>query len=34
VVTVVLAVGIAAHGLLWGYLWRHRDEIEDGEVGP
>jgi hypothetical protein len=26
VVTVVLGVGIAAHGLLWGYLWRHRDQ--------
>jgi hypothetical protein len=32
VVTLVLAVGIAAHGLLWGYLWRRRDR--ENEVEP
>ena len=32
VVTVVLAVGIAAHGLLWGYLWRNREQTDDGEL--
>ena len=29
VVTIVLAIGIAAHGGLWWWLYRHRDDGTD-----
>ena len=32
IVTIVLAVGIAAHGGLWWWLYRHRDDATDAGV--
>lgn len=27
-VTAVLMLGVAGHGIGWWYLWRHRDDLE------
>jgi hypothetical protein len=32
IVTIVLATGIAAHGGLWWWLYRHRDDASDTSV--